>query len=108
MAYTTYPEEASGFSSKGDDLAGKLLSMGSELTNIYSVFHVDTNEDYLTLKTMEANEKILDIINKGISAIDNDIVSVNEKAYELEQEEVARQKLLKEKDDDITEEDTTT
>jgi hypothetical protein len=95
MAYTPYPAEAADFSAKADALKEKLVEDGNELIDINSIFHVDTNEDYLTLKTVEANEKIIEIISNGLSTIDSDVLLVTSQANEFERQEKERQEALK-------------
>ncbi len=84
MAYTTYPSEASEFGSAAKNLSGKLETTSSSLKEIQSIFTVDKNEDYLTIKTIDLNAKIVKIIEKGKSTLSSDSVAVKNKADELE------------------------
>ena len=94
MAYTTYPAESATFSSEANALRGELESTKTSLNNANSFFHVDKNEDYLTVKTLEASTKIQAIVTDGCSKLDNDITSVALEADRLEKEEKERQEAL--------------
>ena len=95
MAYTTYPAESVAFNAEANTLRESIQKTSDELVEINSIFKVDTNEDYLTLKTIEATDKIKDIVKDGVSAIELDMVAVKIKADELENKERERQEALK-------------
>ena len=97
MAYTSYPAEAAAFSTEALALSIELQSTKSGLNSSNSVFHINSNEDYLTLKTLEATSKIQGIIDDGVSKLDSDAGKVSAKAAELEEEERQRQEALKAK-----------
>lgn len=86
MAYTTYPAEASDFSSKATAVSTKLGDTATGLREVEGVFKIDKNEDYLTLKSLAATEKLLNQISSGQTLLATESGMVTNKANELEAE----------------------
>ena len=100
MTYTEYPNEAEKFKEKAGRIKEKLDNTEKDLQNVEKVFKVDLDEDYLTIKTLEANKKLLELITDAKENIASDIFFVNNEAYRLENEEKERIALEKEGKDD--------
>ncbi len=96
MAYTTYPSEASMFSSKATEIEKKLTNTRDSLKKIETFFHIDKNEDYLTIKTLEANEKIIQIIESGLGVLNVETTLVKKTAQELEEKAIREAEALEE------------
>ena len=101
MAYTTYPSEASSFSSQAESLKGKLNNVETGLKDVLSILGDGGHNDFLSEKTLEANGKLIDAITSSYSTIEGDVSKVKKMADELE--EAARletEKLESEKKED--------
>ena len=106
MSYTNYPKEASNFSSLAKDINNKLSNTNTCLGEIANILDSSHN-DFLSLKTIELNNKISIIVGDSMKAVDSDIEIVKKIAENLENEERQRQEALKRKKegDDIDEYD---
>lgn len=86
MAYTTYPSEAASFSQKATSVSTKLTEIESGLKETEGIFKIDKNEDYLTLKTLESLEGLLNQVSSGKAVISTEVTLVTKKANQLEEE----------------------
>ena len=86
MSYSPYPGEASAFSAKTSEITEKLTQTEVGLREANSIFKIDENEDYLTLKTLESTEELLNTISAGKTLLSTESSLVTKKANELEEE----------------------
>lgn len=105
MAYTPYPESANAFSSKANSvLKDKLNTTTSLLNKVNGILDNKEHADFLSHKTLEANEKLVMAVKKASETIDSCVQNVRNIAKKLEDEEAKRQQLLKQKEDGETSE----
>lgn len=104
MAYTTYPSEAENFSSAANNLKEKINQSSMAFKEIKSILSTNEHKDYLSSKTMEANNKLLEAVEKGNGIIDSSVTTVKNIAQKLEEEEKERQELLSQDEDGETSE----
>ena len=97
MAYTTYPSEAANFSAKTTEINTQLTKTRDDLKKIKNIFKIDKNEDYLTIKTLEANEKIIQIIESGLGVLNVELGLVKKTAQELEEKAIKEAEALEAK-----------
>ena len=86
MAYTTYPSEAAGFSQKATGVNTKLTEIESGLKETEGIFKIDKDEDYLTLKTLESLEGLINQVSSGKTILSTEVTLVTGKANQLEEE----------------------